>query len=314
MTDLAGRRIFVAGHRGLLGRALLRRLEQEEAILLVADRERLDLRDQAATRAWLAAHRPELVFVAAARVGGLGANRDHPAEFLFDNAMIAANLIDGSYRAGVAKLVFVGSSALYPRDAPQPIVEGALLQGPPDPLHDGYAVAKIAAVKLCELYRRQYGCDFIAALPTNLYGPHDNFRIGEAHVLPALLRRTHEAKRDGAATLTIWGTGAARREFLHCDDCADALVHLARHYSAAEPINVGSGDEVSILDLARLIADVVGYRGAIETDRAKPDGMPRRALDSSRLFALGWRPRMALRDGIAATYGWYMDGQREARL
>jgi GDP-L-fucose synthase len=305
--DLAGKRVYVAGHRGMVGSALMRRLASESCELLTASRETLDLVDQAAVRSWFGANRPDVVFLAAAKVGGIMANQTFPADFLFDNLMIEANVMHAAHSCAVQKLVFIGSSAIYPRLAPQPIPEDALLTGPLDPAHEGYAVAKIAGVKLAQAYRRQHGRDFISALPTNLYGPGDNFDPLTSHVLPALIRKVHEAKLAGAPRIVMWGTGSPRREFLHVDDCADALVRLATHYRGEEHVNVGSGSDVTVLELTQLVADIVGFTGAIEHDLSKPDGTPRKLMNADRLRALDWQPKIALRDGIAAVYTWFAE-------
>ena len=306
---LEGRRVFVAGHRGMAGSAIVRRLASEGCEVIVAARDELDLMDQAATRAWFARERPEVVFLAAARVGGILANDTYPADFLYDNLMIAANAIEAAHCSGVAKLLFLGSSCIYPRLAPQPMAEEALLTGPLEPTNEWYAIAKIAGVKLAQAYRKQHGCDFISAMPTNLYGPGDNFDLAGSHVLPALIRKAHEAKLARAASLTIWGTGTPRREFLHVDDLADACIFLARHYSGLEPVNVGCGEDIAIGELARLVCEVVGFDGEIVRDLSRPDGAPQKLLDTSRLTSLGWRPKIGLAPGIAETYAWF-----EARL
>lgn len=305
---LEGRRVFVAGHRGMVGAAIVRRLAHEGCTVLIADRGTLDLRDQAQVRAWFAANRPEAVFLAAAKVGGILANDSAPADFLYDNLMIEANVVEAAHRCGTAKLLLLGSSCIYPRLAPQPIVEEALLSGPLEPTNEWYAVAKIAGIKLCQAYRRQHGCDFISAMPTNLYGPGDNYDLASSHVLPALIRKAHEAKLSGAEALTIWGSGRPRREFLHVDDLARACVFLMRHYSDDMPINVGTGQDIEIAALARLVCDVVGFAGEIRHDTSKPDGTPRKLMASDRLAALGWQPRIGLREGIAATYRAFLEG------
>ena len=310
---LAGKRVWVAGHRGMVGSALVRRLRSEDCEILTVGRDVLDLRDQAATYAWIADRRPEAVFLAAARVGGILANDTHPGAFLHDNLAIQNNVIEGARRAGTEKLLFLGSSCIYPRLAPQPISEDALLTGPLEPTNQWYAIAKIAGLKLAEAFRRDYGSDFISAMPTNLYGPGDNFDLETSHVLPALLRKVHEAKLHGASSYTIWGSGTPQREFMHVDDCADALVFLMRHYSDASHVNVGTGSDVTILELAEMIADIVGFSGTIERDPSKPDGTPRKLLDCSRLTALGWSPSIPLREGIERTYAWYLDQTAEAR-
>ena len=298
--SLAGRRVFVAGHRGMVGSALVRKLGERDCPLLTAQRA-LDLRDQAAVNAWFCEHRPEVVIVAAAKVGGILANASYPAEFLYDNLMIEANLIEAARRFDAAKLLFLGSSCIYPRLAPQPMAEEALLTGPLEPTNEWYAVAKIAGVKLCQAYRRQYGCDFIAAMPTNLYGPGDDYDLATSHVIPAFIRKAHEAKRSGEA-MTVWGGGAPRREFLHVDDLAAACLFLLERYSGEAPVNVGYGEDIAIAELAALVAEVIGFTGEIAFDRSKPDGTPRKLLDSARLRAMGWTPRIALRDGIADAY------------
>jgi len=305
--DLTGKRIYVAGHRGMVGAALVRRLAQENCTVLTAGRADVDLKRQAEVEAWVAAHQPDAVIVAAAKVGGILANDSLPADFLYDNLMIEANLVEAAHRAGVEKLLFLGSSCIYPRLAPQPMREDSLLTGPLEPTNEWYAVAKIAGIKLAQAYRRQHGADFISAMPTNLYGPHDNFDLQSSHVLPALLRKAHEAKLAGASSMQIWGTGSALREFLHVDDCADALVFLLKHYSGAEHVNVGSEQEISILGLAQLIAEVVGFSGTIVTDPGKPDGTPRKLMDGSKLRDMGWQPKVGLREGIATTYRWYLE-------
>jgi GDP-L-fucose synthase len=302
LCSIEGKRIFVAGHRGMVGSALVRRLSREDCEVVTVAREAVDLRRQRETEEWFATARPQLVFLAAAKVGGILANRDHPAEFLHDNLMIEANVMEAARRTRVEKLVFLGSSCIYPKFATQPIREDALLTGALEPTNEAYAVAKIAGIKLAQAYRKQYDCDFISAQPTNLYGPGDNYDLATSHVLPALLRKAHEAKVAGAPEMTVWGSGTPLREFLHVDDLVDALVFLARHYSDGEIINVGSGEEISIADLARLIAETVGYHGQIVFDRSKPDGAPRKLLDISRLTAMGWRARTGLREGIAHCY------------
>jgi len=305
--SLAGKRIYVAGDRGMVGSAVVRRLSSEDCSVLTTPRA-LDLREQAAVREWFAANRPEVVVVAAAKVGGIHANDTLPALFLYDNLMIEANLIEAARQAGSQRLLFLGSSCIYPRHAAQPISEEALLTGPLEPTNEWYAVAKIAGIKLCQAYRRQYGCDFISAMPTNLYGPGDNFDLDSSHVLPALIRKAHEARLAGAEAMTIWGSGTPLREFLHVDDLADACVFLLQHYSGESHINVGSGSEISIRDLARLVARTVGFDGAIERDLTKPDGTPRKLMDSRRLLDMGWRPRIGLAEGIADAYQHFLAG------
>lgn len=305
--SLAGKRVFVAGHRGMVGSALVRRLAREECEILCAGRDTLDLIDQRAVRDWFAAERPDAVFLAAARVGGILANDSYPADFLYDNLMIEANVIEAAHRGDVGKLMFLGSSCIYPKFAAQPIAESALLTGPLEPTNEWYAIAKIAGIKLAQAYRRQHGRDFISAMPTNLYGPGDNFDLETSHVMPALIGKADKAKRDGADTLEIWGTGTPRREFLHVDDLADACVFLMKTYSGDEHVNVGSGSDVTILELAEIVARAVGFEGRIVKDETKPDGTPRKLMSAAKLDAMGWRPRISLEDGVAATYGWYLD-------
>jgi GDP-L-fucose synthase len=305
--QLAGKRVWVAGHRGMVGSALLRRLAREDCVLLTVGREQCDLRRQAAVEGWLADARPEIVVVAAARVGGILANATSPAEFLYDNLMIAANVIEAAHRVGVHKLLFLGSSCIYPKFAPQPIKEEDLLEGALEPTNQWYAVAKIAGLKLCQAYRRQYGSDFISAMPTNLYGPGDNFDLMSSHVVPALIAKMHAAKEAGAPEVEVWGSGRPRREFLHVDDLADACVHLLEAYSDEVPINVGCGADLTIAELAELVRAVVGFQGRLCYNAERPDGTPRKLLDVSRLAALGWRPRIPLDQGLAATYRWYLE-------
>lgn len=311
LYPLSGRRVFVAGHRGMVGAALVRRLAAEDCEVVTAPRHEVDLRRQDAVEAFMEREGPEVVFLAAAKVGGILANARAPADFLYDNLMIEANLIAAAHHVGVGKLVFLGSSCIYPKFAAQPIEESALLTGPLEPTNEWYAVAKIAGIKLAQAYRAQHGRDFISAMPTNLYGPGDNFDLDTSHVLPALIRKAHEARRAGAAELVIWGTGTPRREFLHVDDCADALVHLAKTYSGAEHVNVGSGEDISIEELTRLVARVVGFEGTIAHDLTKPDGTPRKLMSGDRLKALGWTPRIGLEEGIRAVYAWYLEREAE---
>ncbi|MGH6649811.1 MAG: GDP-L-fucose synthase [Sphingopyxis sp.] len=304
--SLAGKRVWVAGHRGMVGSALVRRLASEDCEILTAGRDTLDLLDQAAVRQWVAREKPDAVFLAAAKVGGILANDSFPADFLYQNLVIETNIVDAAHRADVAKLCFLGSSCIYPKYAEQPIVEEALLTGPLEATNEWYAIAKIAGIKLAQSYRRQYGRDYISAMPTNLYGPGDNFDLASSHVLPALLRKAHEAKVSGAKRMTLWGSGTPMREFLHVDDCADACVFLMKTYSDAGHVNVGSGADIAIIDLARLIAEVVGADVEIELDTTKPDGTPRKLMSNARLAAMGWSPTVDLRDGIAATYDWFL--------
>ncbi|MEH3125085.1 GDP-L-fucose synthase [Agrobacterium cavarae] len=300
--NLQGKRVWVAGHRGMVGSAIVRRLEQEDCEILTVGRDTVDLANQAQTSEWIMENRPQAVFLAAAKVGGILANDTRPAEFLYENLMIESNIIDASYRAGVEKLLFLGSSCIYPKFAEQPIKEEALLTGSLEPTNEWYAIAKIAGIKLTQAYRKQYGCDFISAMPTNLYGPGDNFDLNSSHVLPALLRKAHEAKMRGEKEITIWGTGTPRREFLHADDCADALVFLMKNYSNDGHVNVGSGDDISILELAVLICKIVGFEGDIKYDLSKPDGTPRKLMSAQKLGALGWKTSSTLPQGIESFY------------
>jgi GDP-L-fucose synthase len=303
--SFSGRHVFVAGHRGMVGSALIRRLAQEECQILTAGRDAVDLRDQPAVDCWFDEHRPEVVLLAAAQVGGIHANNVRPGDFLYDNLMIAANVIEASRRVGVAKLLFLGSSCIYPRLAPQPMPEDCLLTGPLEPTNEWYAIGKIAGLKLCQAYRRQHGCDFVSVMPANLYGPNDNFDLLSGHVLAALLEKIDTAVRESRDTVEIWGSGRPRREFLHVDDLADAVVFLMKTWSDEEPINIGTGTDVTITDLAQLIADTVGFTGRFVFDASKPDGTPRKLLDVSKLTELGWCPRIDLEAGIRQTYEWY---------
>jgi GDP-L-fucose synthase len=307
-------RVYVAGHRGLVGSAIQRRLAREDVELLTATREQLDLRDQAAVTYWFRANRPDYVYLVAGTVGGILANASRPAEFIYDNMLIHATVVHAAHVYGVKKLLYLGSSCIYPRECGQPMTEEQLLTGPLEPTNEAYAVAKIAGIKLCQAYRRQYGSNFISAMPTNLYGPNDNFDLASSHVLPALIRKFHDAKASGGREVTIWGTGSARREFLHVDDLADACVFLMAHYEEDRHINVGTGEDLSIGELASLVRDIV-YPGALLTfDTSKPDGTPRKLLDVSRLNALGWRHRTPLREGIESTYRWFLQNQTQLRL
>jgi GDP-L-fucose synthase len=307
MYDLDGKRVWVAGHNGLVGSALVRRLSLTKADILTVDRSSLDLRDQLSVGQWLNSNRPDAIFVAAATVGGIEANRTRPAEFLYDNLMIVANIIHAAAETGVGKLMFLGSSCFYPREASQPIHEESMLTGPFEPTNEWYAVAKVAGVKLCQAYRSQYGKDFIAVVPTNLYGPGESFDLVSSHVIPALIRRFHEAKVAGAPHVELWGTGKAIREYLYVDDAADALVFLMEHYSEEPIINIAGGEEVSIGELAEQIASIVNYRGQLRYDHSKPDGMPRKVLDGSRMLATGWKPSITLNVGLARTYKWFLN-------
>lgn len=305
LFELAGRRIFVAGHRGMVGSAVVRRLHREPCTVITADRRDVDLRRQSSVERFMADTRPDAVVLAAARVGGIAANSSRPADFLYDNLILQANVIQAAAECGVTKLLFLGSSCVYPRLAPQPIPEDALLTGPLEPTNRWYAIAKISGLMLCQAYRGQHGLDFISAMPTNLFGPGDNFDEESAHVIPALIRRFDAAREVGAASVSVWGSGEPLREFLHVDDCAEALVHLLRHYSDAETVNVGTGQDVPIAELARLVAETVGFDGRIVFDTTRPDGTPRKLLDIRRIAALGWRAKMDLREGLAQTYAWY---------
>jgi GDP-L-fucose synthase len=307
-------RIFVAGHRGLVGAAIVRRLEQAgHTNILTASRDQLDLRDQAAVNYWFRANRPDYVYLAAGTVGGILANSTRPAEFLYDNMMIHATVVEASRLHDVTKLLYLGSSCIYPRDAAQPITEDSLLTGPLEPTNEAYAIAKIAGIKLCQSYRRQYGCNYISAMPTNLYGPNDNFDLTSAHVLPALMRKFHDAKVTGATDVEIWGSGTPYREFLHVDDLADACVYLMEHYDEELHINVGTGQDLQIGELAALIRDTVYPEAQIRFDPSKPDGTPRKLLDVSRLNALGWQASTSLADGIAGTYQWFLENDTALR-
>ena len=300
-------KIFVAGHRGLVGSALIRRLETEGFNNLPKrDRSQLDLGDERAVQNFFAHEKPAVVIFAAAKVGGIKANNDYPVEFLLDNLRIQNNIISSAYETGVGKLLFLGSSCIYPKFAPQPIPEAALLSGPLEPTNEAYAIAKIAGIKLCQSYAREYGANFTSAMPTNLYGPNDNFDLETSHVLAALLRKAHEAKTSGARELIVWGSGKPRREFLHVDDLASACLFLLEHYDSPEIINVGCGKDISICELAELICDVVGFDGELVWDATKPDGTPRKLLDVSKLHNLGWRATIPLPDGIAQTYDWFL--------
>ncbi|WP_421861401.1 GDP-L-fucose synthase [Oceanicaulis sp.] len=310
MYPLAKKRIWVAGHRGMVGSALVRRLAAEQpSEILTVTRQEVDLTQQDATRDWLERARPDAVFVPAAKVGGILANDTYPADFLYENLMIAANIIHAAHAVGVEKLLFLGSSCIYPKFSVQPIVEEALLTGALEPTNEWYAIAKIAGIKLCQAYRRQHGDDFISAMPTNLYGPGDNYDLKSSHVIPALIRKAHEAKHTGAASMEIWGTGAPMREFLHVDDCADALVHLMKVYSDEGHINVGSGEDLTIEQLARLVMEVVGFEGELTKNTSKPDGTPRKLMSADRLRGLGWEPTIALRDGLAHAYACFLQAK-----
>lgn len=307
---LQGKRVFVAGHRGMVGAALVRQLRERRCELIFASRSEVDLIRQQDVEQFMFRERPDAVIVAAAKVGGILANDTYPAEFLYDNLMIATNLIHAAHRTGVDRLLFLGSSCIYPKFAPQPIEETALLTGPLEPTNEAYAIAKIAGIKLCQYYRRQHGCDFISAMPTNLYGPGDNFDLETSHVVPALIRKAHEAKLANAASFGIWGSGKPRREFMHVDDCADAVVFLMENYTGEQHVNVGSGSDITILELARQVAATVGFEGSIETDLDKPDGTPRKLMSNNFLQELGWQASIPLERGLENTYRWYLT-QRE---
>ncbi len=307
-------RVFVAGHRGLVGSAVVRRLEQEGfSRILTATREQLDLRDQAAVNYWFRANRPEYVVLVAGTVGGILANSTRPAEFIYDNMMIHATVVHAAHLFPVKRLLYLGSSCIYPRECPQPMKEEHLLSGLLEPTNEPYAIAKIAGIKLCQAYRTQYGCDFISAMPTNLYGPNDNFDLQSSHVLPALIRKFHDAKAEGRSEVGVWGTGSPRREFLHVDDLADACVFLIRRYDGAQHVNVGTGEDLTIRELAERVRDAVHPQGQLVFDSSKPDGTPRKLLDVSRLHALGWRHRIELSEGIASSYRWFLENHATAR-
>jgi len=307
------KKIFVAGHNGLVGSAICRRLRADGIKPIIATRAEVDLLDQAAVDGWFAAHNVEHVYLAAAKVGGIHANDTYPAEFIRDNLAIQNNVIHTAWKSGVQKLLFLGSSCIYPKLAEQPMSEDSLMTGPLEPTNEWYAVAKIAGVKMCQAYRKQYGFDAISVMPTNLYGPGDNFDLANSHVLPALIRKFHEAKKSGAVSVEVWGSGTPRREFLHVDDLADACVFLMQNYSSAKIVNVGWGEDVSILELAELIKGVVGFEGEIVFDPSKPDGTPRKLLDTSRMQGLGWTPSTSLIDGVKATYKWFQDSESSIR-
>jgi GDP-L-fucose synthase len=302
MFALHGKKVFVAGHKGMVGSAIVRRLADLDCQILTLDRKQVDLTSQVGVHDWMMEHRPEAVFLAAAKVGGIKANNDYPAEFLYENLAIELAVIHAAYKAQVRKLMFLGSSCIYPRMAPQPITEDALLTGPLEPTNEWYAIAKIAGLKLCEAYRKQYGVDFISAMPTNLYGPGDNYDLEKSHVVPALIRKAHEAKLSGSNSFPIWGEGKVMREFMHVDDMADACLFLMENYSSAQHVNVGTGSDVTIYELAQMVCDVVGFTGDIKTDPGQPEGTPRKLMDSSKLTDMGWRPRFDLQSGLKHAY------------
>jgi len=307
---LEGKKVWVAGHRGMVGGAVARRLESEDCEILLAGRDIVDLSDQSAVRGWVAINRPDCIVVAAAKVGGIHANNSAPVDFLQNNLVIQNNILAAAHENDVQRLLFLGSSCIYPKFAEQPIREDSLLTGPLEPTNEWYAIAKIAGIKLCQAYRKQYGRDWISAMPTNLYGPGDNYDLETSHVLPALLRKFHDAKASGASEVTLWGSGTPLREFLHCDDLADALIFLLKHYSEYEHINVGSGVEVTIRELAETIAQAVGYSAELVFDSSKPDGTPRKLMDSSKLHGLGWNNARSLDSGIQSTYTQWLDCER----
>lgn len=312
--SLAGKRVWVAGHQGMVGSGIVRRLASEGCEILTASRIDCDLTRQADVEAWISRTKPQAVFLAAAKVGGILANDQRPVDFLQDNLLIEANVIASAYRNGVEKLCFLGSSCIYPKLAPQPIPEDSLLTGPLEPTNEWYAIAKIAGIKLCQAYRRQYGCNFISAMPTNLYGPGDNYDLNSSHVIPALIRKAHNAKTSNAAAMEIWGTGSPRREFLHVEDCADAIVFLMKNYAGYEHVNVGSGEDISIEDLARLVMNTVGFQGKLDRDLSKPDGTPRKLMSADRLRSMGWSPKIGLETGLQTTYAdWLQHGGSDAR-
>lgn len=307
MYSLDGKRIWVAGHKGMVGRAVVRALEKRDCTILTAERSDADLTRQDEVEKWMSANKPDAVIVCAARVGGILANDTYPADFIYDNLMIEANIIHAAHNDGVEKLLFLGSSCIYPKHAAQPMSEAALLEGALEPTNEWYAIAKITGIKLCQAYRKQYGADFISAMPTNLYGPHDNFNLKTSHVIPALMRKCHEAKLNGSADMEVWGSGKAMREFLHVDDCAAGIIFLLEHYSNMEHVNLGTGEDVRIIELAETIKKVIGFDGALRFDTSKPDGTPRKLLDVSKINGLGWRHEIDLETGLALTYKYFSE-------
>jgi len=304
--ELEQKRVYLAGHRGLVGSAVFKRLQKEKCDIITVEHEELDLTRQKDVEVWLYENRPDVVIIAAARVGGILVNSFQPADFIYDNLVIETNIIHGSWKVGVKKLVFLGSSCIYPKMSSQPIKEESLLSGPLEPTNEWYSIAKIAGVKMIQAYRRQYRVDFISVMPTNLYGPNDNYDLESSHVVPALMRKIHESKIHRNKIVNIWGTGKPKRDFIHVDDLADAIVFLLHNYSGEVPLNIGSGKEISIHELADMIADVIGYEGIFKFDTTKPNGAPRKILDISKISALGWEPRISLRNGLRQTYEWYL--------
>lgn len=311
--NLSGKRVWVAGHNGMVGAAVAQRLKSEDCEILTVGRDRLDLCDQRATCEWITANNPDVVVIAAAKVGGILANDTYPADFLYDNLMIGANIIHAAHEAGVEKLLFLGSSCVYPKEAAQPIGESALLSGPLEPTNEAYAVAKIAGIKLCEAYRKQHGCDFISVMPCNLYGPGDTFDAQNSHVIPALMMKAHEAKENEAKEIVLWGSGQPLREFLYVDDLADAVVFALQNYSDVQPLNIGFGEDISIAALAETVAEVVGFKGELVYDAGKPDGIFRKLMDSSRIRNAGWQPRISLKEGLTQSYAWYLEKNKSIK-
>ena len=312
-SDFNSKRIWVAGHNGMVGRMLARQLESECSEVLTCERKDVDLTNQKHVEDWIRDARPDGVIIASAKVGGILANSKYPADFIYDNLMIASNIIHASFKTGVEKLTFLGSSCIYPRDTQQPIKENQLLSGHLEQTNEWYAIAKIAGIKLCQAYRKQHGCDFISAMPTNLYGPNDNFDISSSHVIPALLRKCHEAHHSKSDTFEVWGTGAAKREFLHVADCARGIIYLHKHYSGDQHINIGTGKDISIKELCYLICKIVGYNGDIIFDKSKPDGTLRKLLDTTKINKFGWHPEISLEDGLKQTYKWYIENSADLR-
>jgi GDP-L-fucose synthase len=307
MYSLDGKRIWVAGHKGMVGRAVVRALEKRDCTILTAERSDADLTRQDEVEKWMSANKADAVIVCAARVGGILANHTYPADFIYDNLMIEANIVHAAHKNGVEKLLFLGSSCIYPKHAAQPMSEAALLEGALEPTNEWYAIAKIAGIKLCQAYRKQHGADFISAMPTNLYGPHDNFDLQTSHVIPALMRKCHEAKLNGSADMEVWGSGKVMREFLHVDDCAAAIVFLLENYSDMDHVNIGTGEDVTITELAETIKTVVGFQGALRFDASKPDGTPQKLLDVTKIRSLGWHHEIGLQEGLAKAYKWFQE-------